>query len=197
MEEIKYKGYSIKIEQDDNPINPREDDNLGTMICFHRRYDLGDKHDLNKDDFNSWDEVYNYLKKECKAAVILPLYLYDHSGIAISCDSFIGREQHAEWDSGQVGFIYVSKETLKKEKLEKRSKKIIEKYLQGEVETYNQYINGEVYGFIIEDENGNPVEDGSCWGFYDTKDAIAEAKSIVDYEVKQRKEEVPASCLFC
>ena len=98
----------------------------------------------------------------------------------------------------RASWIYLCfKRNFEKEKLEKRSKKIIEKYLQGEVETYNQYINGEVYGFIIEDENGNPVEDGSCWGFYDTKDAIAEAKSIVDYEVKQRKEEVPASCLFC
>ena len=40
--------------------------------------------------------------------VILPLYLFDHSGISISTGSF-----HDPWDSGQVGFIYASKEKAK------------------------------------------------------------------------------------
>ena len=41
--------------------------------------------------------------------LMLPLYLYDHSGLAMSTESFSGRAPHAEWDSGQVGWIYVSK----------------------------------------------------------------------------------------
>ena len=35
------------------------------------------------------------------------LYLYDHSGLAMSTESFSGRAPHAECDSGQVGWIYV------------------------------------------------------------------------------------------
>lgn len=46
---------------------------------------------------------------------ILPLFLYDHSGVSMSTGSFVGRVPHAEWDSGQVGYIYMSKETALKE----------------------------------------------------------------------------------
>jgi hypothetical protein len=36
-------------------MNPRmEFDNLGTMICFHKRYNLGDKHNWDIDDFSEW-----------------------------------------------------------------------------------------------------------------------------------------------
>ena len=47
--------------------------------------------------------------------LMLPLYLYDHSGLAMSTESFSGRAPHAECDSGQVGWIYVSKEDALKE----------------------------------------------------------------------------------
>lgn len=47
--------------------------------------------------------------------LMLPLYLYDHSGLAMSTESFSGRAPHAEWDSGQVGWIYVSKEDALRE----------------------------------------------------------------------------------
>ena len=44
--------YVLVIQQDDSPSNPREDDNFGKMICFHRRYNLGDHHNyIDKDDF--------------------------------------------------------------------------------------------------------------------------------------------------
>lgn len=41
--------YVLVIQPDDDPLNPREDDNFGKMVCFHRRYHLGDHHnyDLN------------------------------------------------------------------------------------------------------------------------------------------------------
>lgn len=34
----------IRIEYDDDPMHPRKDmDNLGTMVCWHGRYELGDE----------------------------------------------------------------------------------------------------------------------------------------------------------
>ena len=85
MKEV-YKGYTINIEKDLDPLNPRtEFDNLGKMVCFHDRYDLGDKdHGINHNDFNSWKEMFDHIKRTEIVAVILPLYLYDHSGITIS-----------------------------------------------------------------------------------------------------------------
>jgi len=41
------KKYTLKIMYDDNAQNPREWDNLGKMMCWHRRYDLGDNHNFS------------------------------------------------------------------------------------------------------------------------------------------------------
>jgi hypothetical protein len=42
VEEMEYKGYKIKIVFDEDIWSPRDWDNLGTMVCWHRRYKLGD-----------------------------------------------------------------------------------------------------------------------------------------------------------
>ena len=41
-DETSFRNYVIKVEQDDMTESPREWDNLGTMVCWHRNYDLGD-----------------------------------------------------------------------------------------------------------------------------------------------------------
>lgn len=154
----------LNIIQDENPLNPRtEFDNLGVMICTHKRYTLGDEHSFDFDNYNRWDEAEKALKNEYDAAIIVPLFLYDHSGITISTSPFSCR-----WDSGQIGFILVSKETARKEYNVKRiTKKILEKIkncIKGEVETYNQYLTGDIYGFELIDNDGKVID--SCWGFY-------------------------------
>jgi len=50
VKETIYRGRTIKIITDDNPMHPHHDfDNVGKMICFHKRYDLGDKHGKAKE----------------------------------------------------------------------------------------------------------------------------------------------------
>ena len=95
---------------DEYAESPRSWDNLGTMICFHKRYDLGDEHVLSSDSFNSWNEIEKYIIKNYDAAVVLPIYMYDHSGITINTTG-----SSCPWDSGQVGFIYVSNRKLRSE----------------------------------------------------------------------------------
>ena len=113
---------------------------------------------------------------------ILPLYLYDHSGITMSTSSFNDR-----WDSGQVGWIFVSKDKVKQESLDETK---IEEYLKGEVETYDQYIRGDVYGYKVYkietcDKGCEHEEElDSCWGFYGEEDCITDAKGIVDYYLR-------------
>ena len=48
--EEEYKGYSIKLFQDEDSESPRDWDNLGHMICFHPNYDLGDKHNMTPEE---------------------------------------------------------------------------------------------------------------------------------------------------
>lgn len=181
MEKVVGK-YKVVVVQDEYPENPRTSwDNLGKMICFHKRYDLGDKHDYKSGDYNSWDEVEKSITRNEDVCVILPLYLYDHSGITMKTSSFNDR-----WDSGQVGFIYVSKKDVRKEYNVKRITKEIRdkvtKILEGEVDTYDKYISGEVFGFKVLDEDGEVID--SCWGYYDEDECMNEGLSNVPEEEK-------------
>lgn len=158
---------TLKIIHDSSAESPREWDNFGTMICFHGRYDLGDKHNYNADDYSGWEEMEKAIRKDYgKGAVVLPLYLLDHGRVQISTTSFKG--EIARWDSGQIGFIAVSKKDILdnfggKIVTQKTKEKAV-KLLDAEVETYGYYVEGDVYGFRIVDEDDNEVD--SCWGFY-------------------------------
>jgi|688.fasta_scaffold834071_2 hypothetical protein len=162
----------LRIMQSSIPECPREWDNFGTMACFHKRYDLGDKNiPFHSDDFSSWEEMEKYIKEELQAVVILPLYLYDHGGITMATTSFSCR-----WDSGQVGYIYATKDKIKQEygikKISKNYLEKVEKLLEAEVKTYDQYLTGDVYGFelvkLSKCDQGHEHEEeiDSCWGFY-------------------------------
>ena len=155
----------VTIKQEDSPESPRCWDNLGTCLFFHRNYDFGDKVDLS---FSEWDlstlaRVKVALEKKHNAVVILPVYMYDHSGQTINTTGF-----SCPWDSGQLGFIFVTRKKLLKEYGGKRvTAKIIEratKALEGEIQTLDQYIRGDVYGFIHKDLVTKKKD--SCWGFY-------------------------------
>lgn len=181
-------NIEVKIMQDTDPFSPREDDNYGIMFCSHSRYDLGDEQ-IQEGEFGSWDEIEEYLVKEREAVIVLPLYLYDHSGISISTRSFIGRAQHARWDSGRVGFVYTTREQIEMlmgwKRLTKSRLAQIEKYLVGEVETYNLYLMGDVYGYSIEID-GEHKE--SCWGFFGLEYVKEEAMSVAEHIFKQELE---------
>lgn len=170
----------LKLVQDSSADSPRNWDNLGTMVCFHNRYDLGDNHNYNSDDYNSWEEMKKAIIKEENTAVILPLYLYDHSGISISTGAFSCR-----WDSGQIGFIFVSKEKALEEFGGKivtaKLKEKLERILDGEVETYDQYVSGYVYGFQIVDEDDDIVD--SCYGFYGDNHKESGMLDYIDFEL--------------
>lgn len=165
----------LRIYPDHDSESPREWDNLGKMVCFHRRYPLGDEHDIKKENFNSWDKLEDYLHYIKDAHVILPLYLYDHSGITMSTD--LRYPYNDRWDAGQVGFIYATKEDIRKSFMRKRITSLLRgrvmKVLRGEIKTYDQYLRGDIFGFeivkLVKCNDCNNVEEksvNSCWGFY-------------------------------
>lgn len=170
-------GLTVRILVDPYAENPRELNSLGVMVCWHHRYNLGDSHE--------WEMPSEFDRSEEKrrALAILPLYLYDHSGITMSTRPFADK-----WDSGQVGYIYIPREKLKDygwTRVTRQRREQLEETLRGEVETYDQYLRGEVYGFQILDGS---VEMDSCYGFFGLSVVEQEAREQAGrcaYQLKQ------------
>jgi hypothetical protein len=128
--------------------------------------------------FNGWDELRDYLEKERNAINITPLYLYDHGGITMKTGRF-----GCPWDSGQVGFIFTTKEMIDKEGIKPER---IQDILEGEVEVYNQFIEGDVWDVVIKDDEGGFVD--QCGGFYGYSYAEEEAQRMVECAERYAKE---------
>lgn len=166
-----YQGHIIKIYHDPDAESPRAWSNLGTLICWHRRYRLGDSHPFDSPEAflrnlagvseQSDLTMDQLLERAERKAVILPVFLYDHSGLAMNTIGF-----HCPWDSGQVGYVYVTLEAVRKEVGAKRVTKALREraqdILRGEIVTYDAYLGGRVYGYVIE-QDGEEVD--ACWGF--------------------------------
>lgn len=203
---VQEPSYKLKVEYDDTPINPRTDyDNFGKMVCWHSRYDLGDKHDFSEPreflkhlidaDNDSLDDLsINELKELAdKNNIIMPLYLYDHSGITISCSH--SYPYNDRWDAGQVGWIYASYDDIQKELGGVNSETLeqAKQILTGETSAYDDYLRGECYGYTIE-KNG--VEVDSCWGYLgDFREMVSEMKSGVDKEYQHLFDHIDYDCM--
>lgn len=241
VELIREGNYVIVVHYDEDAGNPRKEwDNFAKMVCFHRRYDLGDEQpkymgewlsaklrevglsrdtdayydfesELDNDSPSAIQRAFEMLEN---VMVSMPLYLYNHSGLRISTGSF-----SCPWDSGQVGFIYADKKDILKEfggtnlTKDKIAKAI--KLMESEVETYDLYLSGQVYGYVVKDINGwasyceeNDIdlddegyefkefvddadEIDSCWGHYgyDHKKSglLENAMNAIEYDMSKEK----------
>jgi hypothetical protein len=154
---------TIRIVFDENQESPRTSmDNLGTIAEIpNHSYKLGD-------EILDIDSVRKILDSD--EYIALPVYAYIHSGISLNTIGF-----SCPFDSGMCGVIYVSKDAVRNEygELEDIVTKTVKNVLQGEVDTFSKYLNGECYGYIIERDG---IEIDSCFGFHDEEYCISEAK---------------------
>ena len=193
--EEKFHNLTINIYQDDDLINPiKEWDMLGSFICWHRNYNLCSKdvltnrRDASKDQllFESPDDFKDWLKEN--PAIVLPLFLYDHSGITIRTTTFNDR-----WDSGQVGYVFVTEEKIKKEYSKKRISNAlrnkVEEILKAEVKTFDDYLTGNVYGYTVDNEKVEQL--ASCWEFYGDYEGecLTEAREEAKYYYEKQQKE--------
>ena len=153
----------LVIERDQFPEDPRSWDNLGTMLCCHRDYQLGDcnsnreteeqlaeicreygKSDEEIDEMTFAEEVRFILDQDNVCG--LPLWIYDHSGISMST------RRQCSWDSSFVGLIFVEKDFYLAQmclKDEENWKAKAKKTLESEVEIYNDFLEGNVYQWAL------------------------------------------------
>lgn len=212
-----YKGYKIIIDYDQDPMNPRTEwDNRSTMVCWHSKYRLGDlknrrpisenyqepidllyelagvdRHEYQEQEYEKTGKWEDMSKEDLivmilnKGHLINHLFLYDHSGITISMSPF-----NCRWDSGCVGYIYMTRETILKEWGEgEEAYEKARNCMRGEVEYYDNYLTGQVYSFRIEDSDNEEID--SCSGYYGDdgkKDMIKECQNTIDYYIKKKEE---------
>lgn len=187
MEET-YKNYTIEIEQDECDCDPRDWDNTGIMLCSHRRYSLGDQQIDRSiiEECSNWGEVEQVIRETYNPVIVMPLYLYDHSGLSMRT---YRHGYHSSWDCGQVGFIIATKESIEKihgnidltpEFLEK-----LENYLISEVKEYSQYLEGDVYWVRVTDPDGEELD--SVGGMFGYDDTMKEVRDWIDADLKRRE----------
>lgn len=167
-------GYLVKyLTPDDMPVNPREEyTNNGKIIHWHKRWSSFGEIDISKNGrFTNKKDLEDWIKKEYNAFVLVPIFMYDHSGVAIRTYPFT-----CPFDSGQVGYIFATKEEVKNT-FKSTGKKAQEKYIKllvDEIETYNQYLANDVYCLVQEtyDNDKNPINYDTVGGFFGLDYAI-------------------------
>lgn len=168
IESFKHNGLNVAIYYDDCAESPRTScENMTVLACWHRRSNLGDEQ--IEGGLTAKELIRSLRAKGEKVLALLPLYAYEHGGITMSTGSFSCR-----FDSGQVGWGYVTKSgaeemgcvgsyTDDKGKTTTYDKAFFEEAIRSDVRTYADYLEGQCFGYTVEDDDGTEVE--SCWGY--------------------------------
>jgi hypothetical protein len=159
---VEYRGHTIKICQDMEMPHPRLDfDNTSKMICFSRKFYIGDKH-----DFKTPDEALEWLEANSDDIWYWNIYLMNHGGLVLSITSFKDR-----WDSGHIGWAYILRKDVQNEDAAIAT-------IQNEIQMYNHYLSGSVYGYKI---NSDLIIENNQWGYYGDIDLpILDAQLAID-----------------
>lgn len=186
--------FFMTAEQDNMPLNPRENDCNYCTICYVRNRYLGSSKYDNDRDFADSDDLNDYLAglKDCGTEFVsVPLYAYVHSGITISTGSFGN-----PWDSGCFGVAICTKEQVINAfgndiDWQRHAKDIIE----GEIETYDKFLTGGTYiysTYLYHKETKSWTLEDTCGGFYSNdEDAMLSSYFNKNYRIINESEVEP------
>lgn len=132
----------------------------------------------------------DYFKQERGARVVLPLSVYEHSGITM----FVGHQDYTfdpgGWDTSYVGFIFDTPEGIKECMGDPAtiSDEEITEALKAEVKLYASYLEGDVTGYYVEDEETGFSE--GCGGYVgDSKYCEQQCFTTLESAIKERLNE--------
>lgn len=186
----KTKDYVFSLSYDEMSECPRQfsDGHLGKMICWHRDYSLGDKH-----DYKTPDDFYEQVSE--KDNFITPLFLYDRSGITMSTQPF-----NCRWDSYKVGYYVVPNSKIIEEygQINAETLKKAMQVIVDEVKFYDYYLTGQVYSYSIHEKKYLKEENEivlhhlhSCHGFIGPHENSGILEDIKYYNEKIAEEVIP------
>jgi len=179
------KEYFYEVVEAEWVENPRQYADASYFYMSHRNYDFGDNISLDTSDCSSWEDVKEIIEKEYNVFAILPVYMYDHSGITINTTGY-----SCGWDSGQIGWIWMTKEQAMEYGY--KTKKEAELFLETEIATLDKYLTGDVYEIRMRSKK-DPTETDTYIGYiYGWEETLAEipktAKEIKKSDYKDKFE---------
>ena len=201
-------GNKVQAElvYDQDATNPREGSNLGTILIApklsHWVTSQDDVIDMSiprgDNPFKHWENLRReQLKlKKSEIAIAYPITKYEHGGISLSLGYKSG------WDYGVVGFIYITKEQVRKcFGVTRITQSIIaqaESCLQSELDMLTAWLNGECYGWYIKEyalaDDGLEGEEvgilESCGGYFEQEQALGDMKDALNYFTQNQCAEV-------
>lgn len=111
LETFTFCGYTVEIHPDHDAENPRTWCS-STLCTRHRRRTFGGEM-LPNDPATIEEAFTEHLADRGlteRDVIWLPVYGFEHSGLALGCTPFRDR-----WDSGQLGYIYMSRADTSRE----------------------------------------------------------------------------------
>ena len=140
------------------------DGNLCTIFSQKGNWNIGDPgYSYTRDEAPEKYEEFK-ARQDKGEILMLPVYMYDHSGQTISLGDF-----HDRFDSGVCGFAFVEKKRIFEEypdTTEENWKEKAYKVIQAEIDIYDKYIRGENYAWLLEkaeETEHRRISDGDTW----------------------------------
>lgn len=139
------------------------------LQALYKSYLTGREDWGDVEDYNEWrdaEEIAGAIAQCAEApeflarkGVLLTVYRFEHSVVAYSTSSF-----NDPWDSGAVGFIWVSDDDIAREygDASEASRAKARRVLEGEVGEYSAWANGECYAVTLSKDD---VVIESCGGY--------------------------------
>jgi hypothetical protein len=162
-------GYTIEIGYDPDAGSPRDDCATGcSLVMWGKRWNFPNDAKLDIGAFPGWPQIEAHLLDEGTALYSQPVWVYEHSGIALST----GPRTYpfdCPWDSAQCGVAYVTAQNWRVCQGtpwtgSDEDKAMAAEMIKQAVQVYGWYINGETYSWALLGEDGETVD--SCGGYY-------------------------------
>ena len=160
--------YVLTLDYDIDPMDPMEGDGQWRLVSFNRNsihYDKPDKWARVVDAGRVIPANGGLMTKQ-RVGLFFFLDYYEHG---LGAYSIHGGGVQCQWDTSKYGGVLVWEE--KPSNMGAKTLADRRKDAEGFLETYNNWMNGQVYGFKIDvadhEEATEDAADDSCWGFYE------------------------------
>lgn len=189
FETFERAGYTCELHTDEEPWSPAEWDNLGTLVAFDplwHEYRFAERNSTDQEDEalerGGWKLLARYLRMT-QGIIAVPYYYADYGS---------GRAQIYESTTCGAGFIgttHTRVDELSGTDEATHAQEWIENALRAELKTWSDYVEGNVYGYVVRSSEGKILD--SCWGFYPDEEGDvleyvrAEARESADYHARE------------